>query len=760
MKQYGVDPPGASPTWILKNATRRSVIDRDKQCAYSELLRRSKMSLPDFIRLVRGETSEDPRPNKALGVPDHLPRWRSYKYRDEWRQIVTHGIRPTWSSAFTSQQQPPKNHGSALRALNAVIKSLRKGQDEDRYLILDIELLSSFDGVTCSPFGAVQKGEADITDDARVIHDLSCSKGSSVSDQAQEESQILVTYDGAARMSTGDVAGAFRNIPVAAEAAGRFSGTIPELGILVVDLACPFGWTDSPRQYWAAGGAIVHLHKNTAPTWSGQPSMGSDKYDGKAWCDDHICIEPNIGSRLMEASISLRSAMVTILGPNACNEEKFTPWFTEGKALGLHWNLNLMTLSMPEDKITKALQRLSDLQAAQTASKTQLNKLLGSLRHVATCVRSAAPFFQRIASFARTTTRYRPSLVSDDVCDDLRWFTAILRVGRLNSVQLSRFVNAKDPDHHIHMDASDRGLCALWPARKEYLQLEFDADELQQIADFNGLTSDEFSINIRELMSAVFAAIVWASQWSQSGQVEQAHTRFWIDNTSAVAWANRRSSRNLFAQMLLRLIGFLEVRYNFYSSAAHIPGAENVMADVGSRDTTELKKTLHTLSALLRAGALADTSRVQYRRSWDQWLRWCSFMDYTPWLGRDTVDANAAQLGAFAVYLWRYGMNRAGVGNTCTTICSKLCAVRWFHKNTAGYDPGANAGHAILLRGIRRLTDSVVKQQSVTPSLLRKVFLLVDVQHAREQLLWGGLLLAFFFLLRRSEYLFIGRKHH
>ncbi|ETP53463.1 hypothetical protein F442_01631 [Phytophthora nicotianae P10297] len=203
MKQYGVDPPGASPTWILKNATRRSVIDRDKQCAYSELLRRSKMSLPDFIRLVRGETSEDPRPNKALGVPDHLPRWRSYKYRDEWRQIVTHGIRPTWSSAFTSQQQPPKNHGSALRALNAVIKSLRKGQDEDRYLILDIELLSSFDGVTCSPFGAVQKGEADITDDARVIHDPSCSKGSSVSDQAQEESQILVTYDGACTGSTG-----------------------------------------------------------------------------------------------------------------------------------------------------------------------------------------------------------------------------------------------------------------------------------------------------------------------------------------------------------------------------------------------------------------------------------------------------------------------------------------------------------------------------------------------------------------------------
>ncbi|ETK95461.1 hypothetical protein L915_01609 [Phytophthora nicotianae] len=202
-------------------------------------------------------------------------------------------------------------------------------------------------------------------------------------------------------MSTGDVAGAFRNIPVAAEAAGRFSGTIPELGILVVDLACPFGWTDSPRQYWAAGGAIVHLHKNTAPTWSGQPSMGSDKYDGKAWCDDHICIEPNIGSRLMEASISLRSAMVTILGPNACNEEKFTPWFTEGKALGLHWNLNLMTLSMPEDKITKALQRLSDLQAAQTASKNATKQVTGKSKargHVCAFGRTIFPADRVICS--------------------------------------------------------------------------------------------------------------------------------------------------------------------------------------------------------------------------------------------------------------------------------------------------------------------------------------------------------------------------
>ncbi|ETP11309.1 hypothetical protein F441_13166, partial [Phytophthora nicotianae CJ01A1] len=39
-------------------------------------------------------------------------------------------------------------------------------------------------------------------------------------------------------------------------------------------------------------------------------------------------------------------------------------------------------------------------------------------------------------------------------------------------------------------------------------------------------------------------------------------------------------------------------------------------------DPSQLKKTLEGLGAMLRAGALVDTSRARYRRSWDQWERW------------------------------------------------------------------------------------------------------------------------------------------
>ncbi|EGZ07316.1 hypothetical protein PHYSODRAFT_306527 [Phytophthora sojae] len=123
LRRFGITPPGPSPAFVLKNGHKCHLIDKTKQYALSELLRRSRQSLPEFIRLVRGESQSDPRPNKALTVPGHLPCWRHYPFKDQWRDIVAHGVRPKWRSAFPNQSKPPPNHGSARRALNVVIKN-------------------------------------------------------------------------------------------------------------------------------------------------------------------------------------------------------------------------------------------------------------------------------------------------------------------------------------------------------------------------------------------------------------------------------------------------------------------------------------------------------------------------------------------------------------------------------------------------------------------------------------------------------------
>ncbi|OWZ13122.1 Cleavage induced protein [Phytophthora megakarya] len=530
------------------------------------------MQILEFVRLLRGETPSDSRPNKALKIPNSQSSWKRYRYKDRWHDIVYNGVKPRWSSSFPKQDTVPPNHGSAKRALNTIVKNLRAGQDLNRYLILDIDLLPSLQGVTCSPFGAVQKGDLDLSIEARIIHDLSYPSGESVNDNTITGTDIVVSYDGAEllanrvldvatsspklqRMMTGDVNGAFRNIPVCADSVGRFAGTIPELGIVVIDLCCPFGWINSPSSYWVAGGAINHLYANSSHKWTAQPSTGTNTFDAKVWCADHIAIEPDVGSRLSEAHLALRSAMVAILGPDACNGKNFSSWFVKGRALRLDWDLEKLILSMPADKVEKAIRRVRELNTRVKTTRTQLQKLLGSLRHVITCIRSAAPFLQRIASLARRSPQFGYVEITDDVKDDLRWFDLILRIGRLNRIPLVRFTRRHDPSVDIYMDSSDRGLCALFPSRKVYLQVEFSDEEFNLIQTFKSTGDNEFGINVRELMSAVFAAIVWGSAWSHMGEDIETHVRFWIDNTSAVAWNNRKSRRNGYAQMLLRILG-------------------------------------------------------------------------------------------------------------------------------------------------------------------------------------------------------------
>lgn len=48
-------------------------------------------------------------------------------------------------------------------------------------------------------------------------------------------------------MMSGDVSGAFKYIPIHTDHVGRFVGTVQELGILVINLPCPFVWKLSPQ---------------------------------------------------------------------------------------------------------------------------------------------------------------------------------------------------------------------------------------------------------------------------------------------------------------------------------------------------------------------------------------------------------------------------------------------------------------------------------------------------------------------------------
>ncbi|ETM97897.1 hypothetical protein PPTG_19900, partial [Phytophthora nicotianae INRA-310] len=129
------------------------------------------------------------------------------------------------------------------------------------------------------------------------------------------------------------------------------------------------------------------------------------------------------------------------------------------------------------------------------------------------------------------------------------------------------------------------------------------------------------------------------------------------------------------------------------------------------------------------------------------------------WLSTDEKD-NSTKLGLFAIYCWCYGWHTKQRGNQYGTIQLKLPSIRWYHKTYAGTKIKHSPDFDVLMRGIQRLSDPLLKRHQITQAFYRLLSRRLDFTRPRSRLLWGAVLLAYFFLLRRSEYLLVESGRH
>ncbi|ETP51850.1 hypothetical protein F442_03065, partial [Phytophthora nicotianae P10297] len=370
----------------------------------------------------------------------------------------------------------------------------------------------------------------------------------------------------------GDVKGAFRHLMTAAAQVFRMAAYIEELGILIIDLAAPFGWSGSPPYYSLFGRAITWRMGTNSPA-SVSNSNDSERFFPYEWVDDHILVEPDVGDRLQVAEATLRHAMLAVLGPRSINEAKFSSWSSDLTALGLRWNTVDRSVSIPADKIEKAHSRVRAMLEKGAASKSEFYKLLGSLRHRLQCQCTSAPRFGKVK-------------LSEGSVADLLWFEQILNHGCLAELPLDMFGDTFSPHVELYMNASNIGAAVLDPASDEFIQVKFDNDELRMI-NIPQAMGPEFSINVREHLCIALAVWTWGPKWSRQSKGQMLYIKCWSDNTSAVVWCNKLRSGNVFSQELNRCIGLAEAYFNLRVSAAHIPGSINSMADAASRAWAE-----------------------------------------------------------------------------------------------------------------------------------------------------------------------------
>ncbi|KAG3056299.1 hypothetical protein PI124_g23493 [Phytophthora idaei] len=232
------------------------------------------------------------------------------------------------------------------------------------------------------------------------------------------------------------------------------------------------------------------------------------------WVDDHTMVEPDLPDRCRTAEDALCLAMLEVLGPTSINEDKFTSWSTTTIALGLEWDTVAGTVSIPVENIDKALARVRTLEDQRRVSKHELECLLDSLRHVVSCLHAARPFYQRLHKLARCAPRFGCVLIKEDVRDDLRWFSSILKPGTLRGVRTRLFDRRlPQPDVHYYMDANKYAACMLDLARKLFMIIIFDEDERKLMTVKDATTT--FDINVREQLCIAIAAVVFSPTWAR-----------------------------------------------------------------------------------------------------------------------------------------------------------------------------------------------------------------------------------------------------
>ena len=582
---------GLQPPTELVNQGPTDFLNQSWPSVLARFVTLAHLSPGQLVEAVRGQTPTDYRPNKALW-PDDLRRlYQGYQHLDTMLTVASVGFRIPRKAPLPEQSSAPPNHGSARKHDSTLMRLMREGQAAHQYVFLQNSVQQSWPGlIFYSPLGLVPKGKLPMTEIARVIQDLSFPIGDSVNDFTDKDSLPVIDWPRIAALAiritdlhqqhppgsiflgmTGDVSQAYRHIRAHADDCASFGISIPNHDIVGMDMSAPFGWNGSPNMYCIFGDGITWLVRRESPA-SINPSLSCDTT--KFWCynymDDFIIIELDDGQRLPCAELALRLAMIATLGPEAMNQKKFQPWQSTFIALGLKWDVQKATVSMPEDKIAKANDRVMAILKRKTATRSDLEKLLGSLRHVASCVRPARAFYQTLHRVYRQFPTFGRRKLSRPALADLECFRTILQVAHLVDIPTSIFCQVSVPSITFQMDASDEAIAIIDVANRRYIQLRFNDLErfmITSLATNNDRelalaavslrypdqpTVDEFSINVREHFAIVLAICLWGP--TLATDTTTTHIGVLSDNTSAISWSNSLASPNKYSQHLNRTL--------------------------------------------------------------------------------------------------------------------------------------------------------------------------------------------------------------
>ena len=416
-------------------------------------------------------------------------------------------------------------------------------------------------GIHISPIGLISKKNR--PGKWRMIVDLSASRGMSVNDGIDSElsslsystidqlAALVVSEGKGAFLVKADIQEAYRMVPVHAEDQ-HLLGVCWD-GTVYIDRVLPFGLRSAPKLFSAVADALQWiLHKK-------------DIEKGLHYLDDFILVAGSRHRAVHQKEIILKSfeelkvhiEQSKLEGPSTCLS-----------FLGIEIDTESMQLRLPSSKLSHLKKMLGECVQLRSMTKKNLQRLTGLLQFATKVVRPGRPFLRRL--YALQEVGNHPDhfvRLNQAARADIMWWYVFSE--RWNGISMLWDLGMSRVQLQVYSDASGSWGCA---AVQDHLWLQLKwTPKLQHL-----------SIAIKELIPVVLAAATFGNQWS--GKVVQ----FVVDNSAVVEVVKSTYSKEPHMMHLIRLLVFFAARFNFWFTASHIPGKQNILADALSRNNVSL----------------------------------------------------------------------------------------------------------------------------------------------------------------------------
>ena len=421
--------------------------------------------------------------------------------------------------------------------------------------------------VHISRFGVIPKSQSGKW---RLIVDLSHPKGHSVNDGISKPlcSLKYVTIDeaikGIIRHGQGtllakiDIKSAFRLLPV-------HPGDRHMLGMqwkegVYIDTCLPFGLRSAPKLFNILADFLAWI--------AGQHGLSFLIH----YLDDFLTMGPP-SSPTCQRNLDTLVQICNYLGVPLALEKVEGP-STALPFLGIELDTIRMEARLPEAKLSKLKEEVSQWIYRTDAKKQEILSLVGSLQHATKVVRCRRAFVSRMyTTAAKLKKLHYHGRLNLEFRSDLCWWHTFLT--QWNGLSLLHWDDQDwTPNYIIQTDAS-----GTWGCGSFWMGNWFQWAWPPQWTDIN--------IMVKELVPIVLSCAVWGKQLAGH------RVLFECDNSSVVAAVNRQSTKAPESMRLLRCLWFFVAYFDLDVKCRHIPGANNCTADHLSRNNLHAFFCLH-----------------------------------------------------------------------------------------------------------------------------------------------------------------------